>query len=245
MYNRYKYNRAAYNRPTEKTVWLELEPMVAAANLENTLSRVLYAEPDSPMRARAILREPPLSNFIYLTPEPMAAVADMEDHDATKYVNLKPGQIVSSARVEDIGAVLSMFPDLDQFVSKAEFEQIETIVKHNIIEDMRLTARAALDVDIALTIGSIGARMTGAAFMEVLEEDIFMKQVAEVTVDIPPGEILVIDRETLTATLDGENVLEQYFGAFFMVLPETISYVIEYDGDAAAQAQIEYTELWY
>ncbi len=243
MYNRGAYNRAAYNRPSEKTIWLEPASMRAAGSLENTLSRVFYVAPNGPMRARALASQPGITKVFYVTPGPMRAPARLENSATKKTVHLYPVKMNSRARMAKVDAVLSMFPDLEKFVSAAEFRSFAAYVEYHLSADM--AAEAALEARVSVTIGDATARIVSAAFFDVLEDDVFKKQIAEIVVDIQPGEILAIDRETFTATLDQSNVLEQYFGSWFMVLPETISFVIEYDGDEAMQAQIEYTELWY
>ncbi len=243
MYNRGAYNRAKYNRPSDKTIWLDLTPMRAAGRLENTLSRIFYVEPNGPMRARALAPQPGITKIFYVEPEPMIAPARLNNEATEKTINLYPETMKSRARMTRVDAVMSMFPDLEKIIGTAEFLKFAANVEFH--PEAEIAAEAALEVRPSVTVGNVQARLASAAFLDVLEDDVFKKQIAEVVVDIQPGEILVINRENFTATLDQANVLEKYLGAWFMILPETISIVIEYDGAAAIQAQVEYTELWY
>lgn len=173
----------------------------------------------------------------------MLAPARLRDAAAEKTIHLYPDAMKSRARMSRVEAALSMFPDLEKIIGAAEFQKFAANIEFH--PGAEMAASSALEARVGVTIGDVQACMASAAFLDMLEDDVYRTQVAEIVVDIQPGEILVVDRENFTATLDQTNVLESYLGAWFMILPETISIVVEYDGAATMQAQVEYQELWY
>lgn len=88
-----------------------------------------------------------------------------------------------------------------------------------------------------------------AAFRTIVDAQVttmlFDITYAVIDVDLPPGSTLVIDSDSYTVLLDGENIIDRHSGAWLRLNRHIFDVVIEGAEDTAGlQTQILYQEKW-
>lgn len=78
----------------------------------------------------------------------------------------------------------------------------------------------------------------------IAETGNYSEETASISVTMHPGQVLIIDTEYYTVTLDGENVIDRYSGAWPWIMPGSRELEVLEIGDTTISTNVIFAEKW-